>query len=84
MRSFKIFPILVLLRARTYINASTHQVAVMEEEAAAAERAMHSRRESALEAPDADSPTRVEEAEEVHYSEVIISPQTVLLVSQDS
>lgn len=35
------------------------------EEEEAEERAMLSRRESALEAPDADSPTRVEEAEEV-------------------
>jgi hypothetical protein len=39
-------------------------VAVTEEEEAE-ERATHSRRESALEAPDADSPMRVEEAEEV-------------------
>lgn len=35
------------------------------EEEEAEERAMLSRRESALEALDADSPTRVEEAEEV-------------------
>jgi hypothetical protein len=52
------------------------------EEEEVEERATHSRRESALEAPDADSPTRVEEAEEVTQLEIPILSLAVLCIIQ--